>query len=135
MSGIRLGLGAALISLLATTVTAVPANAGDVAAPTAKSPVGDWGTSTNGVKQTLTLTKDGKVSGSAGCNRFIGEYTVHGSDISFGPLATTLMACEESVMAAEATFLTRLGAAVSYRATKKRLWVAAPKDVIRFVGQ
>lgn len=115
-----------------------PAMAGDVApsagssAAAPRSPVGDWRTRTNGVVQTITFAEDGTVSGNAGCNRFTGTYTTDGSDISIGPLAATLMACEENVMNAEATFLVRLQAAVSYKATKKTLKVFAPKDMIPF---
>ena len=51
--------------------------AGDVSSA---SPVGNWVTATNGVKQTVTFTKDGKVFGDSGCNRFTGGYTVKGSN-------------------------------------------------------
>ena len=114
---------------------AAPAMAGDVVSTSAtKSPVGDWRTRTNGVKQTITFTKDGKVFGDAGCNRFTGGYST-GSDgaITIGPLATTLMMCQEDVMNAETTFLVRIQAAVSYRATAKKLQVFAPKDLVTFV--
>ena len=36
---------------------------------------------------------DGKAAGSATCNRFSGSYERDGSDLSFGPLMTTMMAC------------------------------------------
>ncbi len=111
-----------------------PAMAGDVApSSTSKSPVGDWKTRTNGVKQTITFTKDGEVFGDAGCNRFTGGYTT-GPDgaISIGPLATTLMACQENVMNAEATFLVRIQAAVGYNVKPKTLQIFAPKDLVTF---
>lgn len=78
--------------------------------------MGDWRTRTSGVTQTITFKADGTVFGDAGCNRFTGTYTTDGDSITIGPLATTLMACEQSVMDAEQTFLVRLQAAVSYRA-------------------
>jgi len=37
-----------------------------------------------------------RVSGYAGCNRFFGNYTRAGNDISFSPLASTKMYCQES---------------------------------------
>ncbi|MBK9738997.1 MAG: META domain-containing protein [Actinobacteria bacterium] len=110
---------------------ATPASAGDVAAPNG-SVVGDWRTSTNGVKQTITFDAKGRVFGDSGCNRFTGGYTVKGDSITIGPLASTLMACPDRQMAAEATFLTRLQAAVSFTATKATLKVYSPKDMIRF---
>lgn len=38
-------------------------------------------------------TATNKVSGSTGCNRLMGTYTTSGAGITFGPLATTRMAC------------------------------------------
>ncbi|MDP1876028.1 MAG: META domain-containing protein [Actinomycetota bacterium] len=132
--------GAACIAIGGSLLVALagPAMAGDVAPSTGssaaapRSPVGDWRTRTDGVLQTITFAADGTVSGSAGCNRFAGTYSTDGSAISIGPLATTLMACEENIMNAEATFLVRLQAAVSYKATAKTLKVFAPKDMIPF---
>ncbi len=41
----------------------------------------------------ITFTDEGSVTGSTGCNTFNGEITIDGSELSFGPLATTRMAC------------------------------------------
>ena len=58
---------------------------------------------------------DGKVGGSAGCNNYGGEYTLKGEEISFGPMASTLMACmEEGVMAQESLYLQRLAQVETY---------------------
>ena len=51
---------------------------------------------------------DGRVSGSAGCNRFNGEYTLSSNVITFGPIASTRMMCPEKLMAQEAKFLALL---------------------------
>ena len=45
---------------------------------------------------TITFSKDGKVSGTTDCNGFGGTYTLNGGELSFGPLASTLMFCENS---------------------------------------
>jgi heat shock protein HslJ len=111
--------------------TVVPAQAGDVTS-TSGSIVGDWRTSTNGVRQTITFAADGKVFGDAGCNRFTGTYTTDGNEISIGPLATTLIACEGNVGDAEAIFLNKVQAAVSYQATERRLKLFTPKDLMVF---
>ncbi|MBK9125005.1 MAG: META domain-containing protein [Chloroflexi bacterium] len=64
----------------------------------------------------ITLVFDGEgVSGSAGCNRYSGSYTVDGDTLSFGPFVTTRMACTEAIMAQERAFLTALEAATAYR--------------------
>lgn len=49
----------------------------------------------------------GKVSGSTGCNRLMGTYAVSGAGITFGPLATTRMACPPN--SPEAGLLAALG--------------------------
>jgi heat shock protein HslJ len=58
-----------------------------------------------GTTVTATFADDGTVSGSAGCNRFTGEYTLDGDAVAIGPLATTRKACEDDVMTQEAAFV------------------------------
>ena len=128
-------MGAALAAVLAAVLGlafASPASAGDIAA--SNTLVGSWRTAMLGVPQSITFDAHGHVSGSAGCNRFAGGYTTHGSEITVGPLAVTAMACDEKTMGAEATFLTRLQAAVGYHATHRVLKLFAPKDILRFVA-
>ncbi len=61
------------------------------------------------------FTADGMVSGSAGCNRYNGTYTVSGSNITFSsPMASTLMMCEQAVMDQESTYLNALGEAKAF---------------------
>ncbi len=62
----------------------------------------------------LTFADDGAVSGSGGCNRFNGSYETDGSSLSFSPLATTRMACEDVVMVEELAVLAGLEATASY---------------------
>ena len=112
MNTIRRTIVAVAAAAALATALAAPAVAGDTGAPL-RSPVGDWRTSTNGVKQTITFTTDGQVYGDSGCNRFTGTYTTDGDRISIGPLASTMMACPQRQMDAEATFLTRPGNALS----------------------
>jgi heat shock protein HslJ len=56
----------------------------------------------------LMLGADGRAFGRGGCNRFFGSYSIEGSVIRFGPMASTLMYCEET-MAVENAFLKALG--------------------------
>lgn len=130
MTRARRGLVAATIAtglLLAGTGTAF---AGDSGAAL-RSPVGDWRTSTDGVKQTITFDKQGKVYGDSGCNRFTGGYKVKGDRITIGPLASTMMFCEGK-MDAEAIFLNKLQNVVSFKATDTRLKLFTPKDLTVF---
>src|SRR5688572_609579 len=54
-----------------------------------------------GVGAGLTFNEDGTVSGSSGCNGLGGDYTVEGDQITFGEFVSTLMACDEPIMAQE----------------------------------
>lgn len=55
-----------------------------------------------------------RISGSGGCNRFTGSYQAESSTLSIGALASTRMACEESVMNQETNYLTALQGAQRY---------------------
>jgi heat shock protein HslJ len=54
---------------------------------------------------TISFLPEGRVAGSGGCNRFIGDYTLTGESLSIGPLGVTMMACPEDQMATEQRFL------------------------------
>mgnify|MGYP001274395903 CR=1 FL=1 len=57
------------------------------------------------VPTSLDIGKDGKMSGNVGCNSFSGDYKVNGSQITFGTVVSTLMACPDPVMKQEAAVL------------------------------
>ncbi|WP_329196897.1 MULTISPECIES: META domain-containing protein [unclassified Streptomyces] len=44
-------------------------------------------------KARFTLAPDGAASGGLGCNRFTAKATVEGASLTFGPIASTRMAC------------------------------------------
>ena len=48
------------------------------------------------VETLITFGADGKLSGNVGCNSFGGDYTVDGNALTFGPVASTLMFCQET---------------------------------------
>ena len=52
--------------------------------------------------------ENGKASGSTGCNRFSASYSGSGSELTFGPIATTQMACIGANQAQEQAFLRKL---------------------------
>ena len=52
--------------------------------------------------------KGGQVSGTAGCNRYSGSYSVSGGSITFGSLSLTRMACAEPVNQQEQAFIQAL---------------------------
>jgi heat shock protein HslJ len=54
---------------------------------------------------------DGKVAGSGGCNRYNGSATLKGPQITFAPLASTMMACAPALMDQEMRFFAALSKA------------------------
>ena len=66
----------------------------------------------------ITLQIDGEqISGFAGCNNYNGEVAVQEDapqSITVGPLATTMMMCDEPISNQETAYLTRLGSAVMW---------------------
>jgi heat shock protein HslJ len=66
-----------------------------------------------GTRLTLAF-KSGQVSGSSGCNRFHGAFTVKGNALTIHPLATTRMACEGAIMVQEQEFLSALQSATTW---------------------
>ena len=54
---------------------------------------GTWGSSEPGQPH-LVFAEDGAVSGSDGCNRLMGQWTVEDGVITFSQMASTMMYCE-----------------------------------------
>ena len=61
----------------------------------------DW----NGDDGALIRLEDGRVSGSGGVNRIMGEYRLAGESLSFGAIATTMMAGPPERTESEQRFL------------------------------
>ena len=70
-----------------------------------------------------------QVSGSAGCNRFSGSYTVDGDRMSFGPLATTQMACPPPADEVERMFLKALDGVTHWRVDSGKLVLSGSKTL------
>ncbi len=71
---------------------------------------------------TLTFGTDGEVSGSGGCNNIMGSFTTTEPDgLSFGPLASTRMACADDVMQIETEYLAALANVTTYQIEADRL--------------
>ncbi len=65
------------------------------------------------VAATLFL-QDGRASGAAGCNTFSGDYTVDGDALTFGPMLSTMMICEDQKASTEASYLSAFPLVVGY---------------------
>jgi putative lipoprotein len=61
------------------------------------------------VRSTITLGADGRMSGSGGCNRIAGSYTLSGDTIGFGQMISSMMACAPAVGEQEQRFMRALG--------------------------
>ncbi len=56
----------------------------------------------------------GRLSGNAGCNDYTGSYTVDGSKLTIGQIATTMKACGPAETAVETAYLAALGRVATY---------------------
>ena len=85
-----------------------------------------------GTELTAEFGKDGTLSGSAGCNNFNGTFKVDGDKITIGPLASTMMACDqpEGVMEQEAQYLAALQSAATYSIEGNRLEFRTADDAM-----
>jgi heat shock protein HslJ len=72
--------------------------------------------------QVTALLEGGKISGNDGCNNYFGEYTLEGSKLTFPqPMGSTMMACEEPVMAQAADFMQGLKATATFSISGQQL--------------
>jgi heat shock protein HslJ len=80
---------------------------------------------------TLLFSTD-QVHGNATCNQFTGSHTVDGSSLSFGPLASTRMACPD--MALETAYFAALGEIAAYQVQGEQLVLsnADGKEILVF---
>jgi len=65
----------------------------------------------------------GRVSGSAGCNRYNTDYTVDGSVLTFGDIITTQMACIGPATDVETAYLANLAESKTFTATDEALTI------------
>lgn len=82
----------------------------------------------------ILFTTDGFVSGSAGCNRINGSYSVDGAKLSFGGIASTRRMCPE--MDAEHKFMKMFPMVESFYTDENHLYLSdgAERVVAKFVA-
>lgn len=83
---------AGLLGACAAAAAVVSLLAGCAGTPSGAALVGTWG-STAAKQPNLTIENDGAFSGTDGCNRLTGRGSIDGDSITFGPIASTMMAC------------------------------------------
>jgi heat shock protein HslJ len=67
-----------------------------------------------GTEVQIGFTDEGRFFGTAGCNRLMGVYMLTGEGLSFGGVASTMMACPDAIMAQEMAFSEALGQVISF---------------------
>ena len=76
---------------------------------------------------------EGKISGSAGCNHYFGDYEVSGNELSFpGPIASTEMWCGEEIGEQERQYLNALIEAESYKIEGDKLTINCGQQILVF---
>lgn len=81
-----------------------------------------------GTSITAVFDNDGKVTGSAGCNRYFASYTITGTSMSISSAGSTAMYCTSpGVGQQESTYLASLGRAATFTITGDRLSLADTK--------
>ena len=85
-----------------------------------------------GTHITARFEEDGRVTGSAGCNRYFTSWETAAESISIGMPATTRMACAEpdGIMEQEARYLEALHTAASFRFDGDRLVLRTAEGAI-----
>jgi len=75
----------------------------------------------------VLASADGGVAGNSGCNRFSGAYEREGDTLTLGPLATTRMACADT-MELESRVLAALSSVDRYELVERELRLCAGAD-------
>ena len=73
--------------------------------------------------ETTAVFKAGTVSGNGGCNTYSGPYTQSGASLTFGQLATTMMACPDPQMSVESAYYAALAKSATYTAVADALTI------------
>ena len=80
----------------------------------------------------LAFADDGTVSGSGGCNSLGGTYEVKGSEITFGAITSTLMACDDARNAQESFVTQVLTGTAQYEVDAQTLTITNGDKVLVF---
>lgn len=75
----------------------------------------------------ITLVFDAaRVGGNGGCNRYGASYEVKGTELSFGAVMATRMACPGPGMQLEKRFFAVLATVVEHEIRDEQLWLRGP---------
>lgn len=80
------------------------------------------------VQSTLDIAQDGKISGSGGCNRYMGGMEIKGDKVKVQPVGATLMACPPPMMQQDSKFHAALNLVTSWKLSKNKLILIDSKN-------
>ena len=86
-----------------------------------------------GTAVTAEFGADGRVTGSGGCNGYGGPFTLDGTALAIGPLATTMRACPapEGIGEQEAAYFAALGRVTTWSYSEDRLQLRAADGALQ----
>ncbi len=89
----------------------------------------------NGTELTALFGDNGELSGSAGCNQYIGSYTIDGNTIQIGQLGSTMRLCPEpqGIMEQEQAFMAALQSAATFSIEGDMLQMRTADDALAVV--
>ncbi|HWD13662.1 META domain-containing protein [Pseudochrobactrum sp. sp1633] len=80
------------------------------------------------VQSTLDIAQDGKISGTGGCNRYMGGMEITGDKIKVTPIGGTMMACPPQMMQQDDKFHAALRLVSGWKVKKDRLILIDTKN-------
>jgi heat shock protein HslJ len=124
----------ALVAIAGAVIWSVAdSGGGDPLADTSWTLSDLYGAAVTGTAPTIAFT-DTDMNGTGGCNSFGGTYATEGDTISFGPIASTLMACEGPTMEQETVYLAALDGAQTYAIDGDSLRITGGAGSLTFVS-
>jgi heat shock protein HslJ len=83
---------------------------------------------------TALFADDGTVSGKGGCNQYTGTYTEADGTLTFGPLASTMMMCDDAAMAVETAYFAALDGTHDYTINGNMLQIVYAAGQLTYQG-
>jgi heat shock protein HslJ len=87
----------------------------------------------SGIETSLVFGSDGQASGNLGCNSFGGAFTQKDDQVTFGPLASTMMACPDPQMTQESTAFQVLTGSVKFKVDGDTLTITSSAGDIALI--
>ena len=78
----------------------------------------------NGTRSTLEFSKNNRISGMAGCNRYFGSYELNDKGFKVGKIGLTKMICPEPLMRHENNYISIISNATGVRFSDGKLYIS-----------